>query len=313
MAEMAETEMPGKTRRQEKPKPRSAFRRREVKAINSFMSWVGGKKALRKIILPLFPHRYERYIEVFGGGGWILFHKPPAGDFEVYNDFNGLLVNLFRCVRDSPEELIEKLRWVINAREDFEKVRTALARGSPADSVTRAALFYQLIRHSYASGLKSYASQPHDLWADFPLIRQAHRRLRQVVIENQDFERLIRHYDRPESFFYCDPPYFETEGYYANIGEEGFSEADHLRLRDTLLNSKGQFLLSYNDCVFIRKLYDAPGLSIQPVSRLNTIKQRYDSGCLFEELLIANYDTGKRRRLSPRQLNLFTNETEENT
>lgn len=56
------------------------------------MSWVGGKKALRDEILPRFPLDYKRYIEVFGGGGWVLFHKNPGKDFEIYNDFNGDLV-----------------------------------------------------------------------------------------------------------------------------------------------------------------------------------------------------------------------------
>lgn len=126
------------------------------------MSWIGGKKALRELIVRLFPLYYERYIEVFGGGGWVLFHKPPGNDFEVYNDFNGLLVNLYRCVRDKPEELMEALRYVLNAREDFDRIRSALARDSPASDVQRAAWFYQLIRYSYASGLTSFGSQPHD-------------------------------------------------------------------------------------------------------------------------------------------------------
>ena len=124
------------------------------------MSWIGGKKALRELIVRLFPLYYERYIEVFGGGGWVLFHKPPGNDFEVYNDFNGLLVNLYRCVRDKPEELMEALRYVLNAREDFDRIRSALARDSPASDVQRAAWFYQLIRYSYASGLTSFGSQP---------------------------------------------------------------------------------------------------------------------------------------------------------
>ena len=37
----------------------------------------------------MFPANFDRYIEVFGGGGWVLFHKPPGTDFEVYNDLNG--------------------------------------------------------------------------------------------------------------------------------------------------------------------------------------------------------------------------------
>ena len=73
--------------------------------INSFMSWVGGKKALRDEILARFPLEYRRYIEVFGGAGWVLFHKPPGSDFEVFNDFNGNLVNLYRCVREQPDKL----------------------------------------------------------------------------------------------------------------------------------------------------------------------------------------------------------------
>ncbi len=96
--------------------------------MNSFMSWVGGKKALREEIVQRFPLSYERYIEVFGGGGWVLFHKPPGRDFEVYNDFNSLLANLYRCVRDRHEELIDSLRYVLNSREDFELIKQALAR-----------------------------------------------------------------------------------------------------------------------------------------------------------------------------------------
>ena len=131
--------------------------------MNSFMSWIGGKMALRDMIVPLFPLYYERYIEVFGGGGWVLFHKNPGNDFEVYNDFNELLVNLYRCVREKPDELIRELRFVLNARADFNRVRHILDCGSPASDVQKAACFYQLIRYSYASGLTSYGSQPHDM------------------------------------------------------------------------------------------------------------------------------------------------------
>ena len=281
----------------------------ERNRMNSFMSWVGGKKALREAIVARLCCSCDRYVEVFGGGARVLFHKLP-GKFEVYNDFNSLLVNLYRCVRDKPEELIAALRYVLNSREDFERARTALARDSPMDAVRKAALFYQIIRYSYASALTSYGSQPHDMRANFPLIEQAHRRLARVVVENKDFEKLVRQYDRPVSLFYCDPPYHATEGYYQNIGEDGFTEKDHIRLRDTLLSMQGKFLLSYNDDEFIRELYDAPGIRIEPVTRLNNIRQRYDPNCQFSELLIANYDMHERERASV-QLNLFDYEKEE--
>ena len=143
------------------------------------MSWIGGKKLLRDAVLCRFPLDYERFIEVFGGGGWVLFHKPPRKDLEVYNDFNVLLSNLFRCVRDKPDLLITALEYVLNSRADFDHVRLSLRQKRTTD-VQRAAWFYQIIRQSYASGLTSFASQPHDMWNDFPLIKQASRRLKDV-------------------------------------------------------------------------------------------------------------------------------------
>ena len=64
-------------------------------------------------------------------------------------------------------------------------------------------------------------------------------------------------------------------------------------------------MLSYNDDDFIRELYQRPGIRMMEVSRLNTIKQRYDNGAQFAELLIANYDFDERKRNSPSQISLF--------
>ncbi len=153
--------------------------------------------------------------------------------------------------------------------------------------------------------MTSFGGQPHNIRRDFPLIDQAHIRLGDVVIENRDFEKLIGQYDRPVSFFYLDPPYHATEGYYKNIGEEGFTDKDHVRLRDTLMQIQGKFLLSYNDDDFVRALYQRPGIRMMEVSRLNTIKQRFENGAQFAELLIANYDFDERMRNAPSQITLF--------
>ncbi len=279
--------------------------------MNSFIPWIGGKKALREQIVAMFPLYYERYIEVFGGGGWVLFYKDPGNDFEVYNDYNGLLVNLFRCVRDHPQELMEELRYVLNSRVEFDRAVATLARHGRKTEVQRAALFYQIIRQSYGAALESFGSLPHSLWADYPLIEQACRRLGKVVIEHQDFEKLIRHYDRPVSLFYCDPPYHNTEKYYKNVGEKGFTEGDHLRLRDCLKTIQGKFLLSYNDDEFIRRLYDWPEIHVVETSRIHSLRQRLEANSQFPELIISNYDPSERRRFMPAQLSLFNYEEEQ--
>ena len=274
-------------------------------SINSFMAWVGGKKALRDEILARFPRNYKRYIEVFGGAGWVLFHKPPGNDFEVFNDFNGNLVNLYRCVREQPEALRNELRYMLNSRLDFEYMKGMLHSRAVLPDVRRAAYYYALIRYSYAAGTSTFGSQPHAMWNNFPLIESAAGRLQKVVIENKDCVKLIRQYDRPASLFYLDPPYHATEGYYQNIGEDGFTETDHIRLRDALMRIEGKFLLSYNDDEFIRSLYDRPGIYLMETTRINNIKQRYDNGAQFPELIIANYDMHERLRVAPSQMNLF--------
>lgn len=172
-------------------------------------------------------------------------------DFEVINDYNSNLANLYRCVRDKPNKLKYKLRYVLNSREDFNWISGLHKNGlfSRFYDVDRAAKFYQLIRYSYASSLDSFEVSRIQC-GRFPQIDMASRRLQKVVIENRDFEKLIRQYDRPVSFFYCDPPYFATENYYKDVG---FKTADHIRLRDSLLDIKGKFLVSYNDCPEIRE------------------------------------------------------------
>lgn len=270
-------------------------------SINSFMAWVGGKKALRDEILARFPRNYKRYIEVFGGAGWVLFHKPPGNDFEVFNDFNGNLVNLYRCVREQPNALRNELRYMLNSRLDFEYMKGMLHSQAVLPDVRRAAYYYALIRYSYAAGTSTFGSQPHAMWNNFPLIESAAGRLQKVVIENKDCVKLIRQYDRPESFFYCDPPYYNADQYYEAVSSDGF---DHAGLADALLGIKGKFLLSYNDCPEIRALYDRPGIVVEGISRLSNIAQRYENGKQYPELLISNYDTTELAR-SCVQLTLF--------
>lgn len=275
--------------------------------MNSFMSWVGGKKSLRDKILIRFPLDYGRYVEVFGGAGWVLFHKTPEA-FEVFNDANGNLVNLYRCVRQNARKLIYKLRYMINARDDFRCIVQQRRRGlfTRFHDYDRAARFYYLIQYSYGHKTDQYCCKPVSMWKKFPIIERAAERLQTVAIENRDFEELIKLYDRPDSFFYCDPPYYDTECFYKDVD---FTREDHIRLRNTLLECEGKFLVSYNDCPEIRELWDIPGIYIEEITRLNNLAQRYESGAEYHELFISNYDTSERRNLN-RQLSFLDDDEE---
>ena len=159
------------------------------------------------------------------------------------------------------------------------------------------------LNYKFANAAKDVFSKEYEIYQkicnDFQNITELQDRMANVVVENQDFETLIKHYDRPDAFFYADPPYFSTEDMY----EVGFGWDDHVRLRDTLKSIKGKFLLSYNDCPEIRELYE--GFSLFDFSRTHSMAQRYEAGKEFKELLIGNYDLFERERGKPRQLPLF--------
>ena len=271
----------------------------EVINIKTPVSRVGNKTAILHILYALFPLHYGRFIDVFGGSGSVLLGKPTIDAFEVYNDFDRNLVNLFRCMKERTMATIRELGFCnLNSREDFIAIRkffdhetfddrflteelmlTEIMLPPPEAAelkeirlritedhdVRRAAMFLKLLRNSYSSSGKSFASQPFDIRKLFGLIQELEDRMANVVIENQDFETL--------------------------------------RLRETLGRIKGKFLLSYNDCPEIRELYD--GFSLFDFSRTHSMAQRYEAGKEFKELLIANYDYYERENAKPKQLTLF--------
>lgn len=198
------------------------------------------------------------------------------------------------------EHLAEELEIATHFLKEPEaaEIRDILMERAAVGDVKRAAAFYKIIRYSYGSGCTSYGCQPFDIRKTFTIIWEANRRLKDTVIENKDFEALIRQYDRPNAFFYCDPPYYMTEGHYA----VEFRKTDHQRLRDALADCMGKWMVSYNDCEFIRELYQ--DYTITPVTRLNNLAQRYEGGCEYPEVIITNYNPKERENASF-QMNLF--------
>ena len=244
------------------------------------------------------------YVEVFGGGGSVLLNKERSVR-EVLNDANGNLINLYRVVREHPEELKDRLLYVMHNREDFKLAQRRLAQFPPADPIQRAADFYQVIRQSYAGNGKQFCTVARSMWAGFPAIDRVAGRLQGVTLEKEDFGVIFNRYDSPTTVFYLDPPYFFTEDYYPG---GIFLRSDHQRLAAILLHAEGRWLLSYNLCPEVLELYQQPGILIEEVDRINNMAQRYEGGAVYQEVLISNYDT---RKSAQAQLHLFEPAAEE--
>ena len=92
-----------------------------ISGTKSPLSWVGGKSLLAAKILPLAP-AHTCYVEVFAGAAWMLFKKPES-KAEVINDINVDLVTLYRVVQHHLDEFVRYFKWMLVAREEFERLR----------------------------------------------------------------------------------------------------------------------------------------------------------------------------------------------
>lgn len=177
--------------------------------MNSFISWIGGKKLLRNEICQRFPKEYEKYVEVFGGAGWILFNHERSKVLEIYNDYNSELVNLFRCMKFHSEEVKRQLKFLLNSREVFKDFQSQYSVRGLTD-IQRAARFFVLIKFSYASKMAIFGCVKRNIENMTSMFEEIQKRLNNVIIENEDFEKLIKMQDKENTFFYLDPPYFRN-------------------------------------------------------------------------------------------------------
>ena len=96
----------------------------KVVNIKTPVSRVGNKSSILHILYAVFPLNYGRFIDVFGGSGSVLLGKPEIHPFEVYNDFDRNLANLFHCMKERTVATIRELGFCnLNSREDFIAIR----------------------------------------------------------------------------------------------------------------------------------------------------------------------------------------------
>ena len=254
--------------------------------MKSFIGWIGGKSHLKNQIIPLIPKDCNRYIEVCGGAGWVLFGKDKVkGQMEVFNDIDGDLINLYRQIKNNCSALQNEIDW-LQSRELFKSYRYDIENVAELSDIQRAARYLYLIKCSFGSNRNSFATATKRIYNvidELPLYKE---RLKDVIIENRDFENLIKTYDRPSAVFYIDPPYVQSEGYY-NKKYVSFNKDDHLRLNSVLKGIKGRFILSYNACDFVCEMYNA--FNIRYVYRNNLLPAKPENRSEFKEVIITNY------------------------
>ena len=279
------------------------------------ISYIGGKSRIGKWIVPFYPKDMETYVEGFSGMFWCFFnmdltHYPKLKNI-VYNDFNPLNANLFKCVRNHQELLKECDKLVVQekgviptnpiCKQNFENFQKEIFSndfviGDEPNYEVAAKYVYVLTQ--VFSGSKPETSKFIDLKGNYhskftsfknKLQNSNYQKLFESIthVENMDFEDLLKKYDSPTTYFYMDPPYWKTENYYSN---HDFDVNDHTRLANTLKSLKGKWSLSYYDFPLLSEWFpkDEYVWASKQFAKAAAAKKGVSQN-MGEELLIMNY------------------------
>lgn len=249
--------------------------------------YIGGKRRLAADLcrrIAALPHR--TYAEAFVGMGGIFFRRQSAPPAEVINDRNGEVANLFRILQRHYPQFMETLRFQITSRREFERLKAS----DPATltDLERAGRFLYLQRLAFGGkvsgqnfGVDPKGTAGFNLTRLAPMLEEVHERLSGVVIENLDWLAFINRYDRPETLFYLDPPYWNSEGDY---GKELFGREQFAVMAERLSSLTGRFILSINDLPEVRAVFS--GFAFEEVELRYSVNG--GRGTLARELVITN-------------------------
>lgn len=273
--------------------------------IMPILKWVGGKRQLLHEIIPLIPEKVTTYVEPFVGGGAVLFEYQPKK--AVINDLNEELINVYRVIKDSPEELIKLLikHKEKNSEEYFYQIR-ALDREDnfleKYSNVERAARTIYLNKTCY-NGLyrvnsKGQFNTPFGLYKNPKIVNEPviyaishYFNKNKIKIMNDDYKEALK-YLRKGAFVYFDPPYLpiSTSSNFTSYTENGFSFQHQVELKeqcDKLDNRGINFLLSNSYHPDILELYKDYNIKIIKAKRqINSIADKRGE---INEVLVYNY------------------------
>jgi len=222
--------------------------------------YYGGKYEMSKKLIPLIPH-HNRYFEMFAGGLSMFFRKPKV-KWNVLNDKDSNIVNLYMCVMLKRKELIDNLFWIPKSRELFLNFKGEIRDENHTFEMPdplQAAKYLYCIRYSFNKLIHTPFSMNKDMNKDWEAeLTYSRKFLGGATIENLDFSELVDKYKtKSGDFWYLDPPYIVAteKGTYYN---HSFTMEDHERLRESVQkihDSGANFMVSYDYREEIAELY----------------------------------------------------------
>ena len=244
------------------------------------ITYFGSKSRIGSWIVDYYPINIETYVEPFAGAMWCFFNmdltKYPNLKTVVYNDYNQLNSNLYRCTKNHKEfyqELIKypcqqygvtdtpkEYREMFNEfqKEVFDEnlkldntpnykiaAKYAYVLAQTFSSMSPSTAKYIDLKGKYRSKFLSFVNK-------FNNPKYIEHLEKITFIENMDFEDVIEKYDSLSTFYYLDPPYKFREDKYS---KHNFVSETHERLMNVIKKTKGKWCLSYYDFPELHEWY----------------------------------------------------------
>ena len=231
--------------------------------MTSPLRYPGGKTRARKVLDAIMNEyfdvsAFETVISpFFGGGSFELYLQRKYGVYIVANDKFVPLAQFWTSCKLSKKRLCDELDRTKVTKEDFLRMQNTIMSET---GVTQSVIYFAINRCSFSGatlsgGFSAEASKKRFTASSVNRIRELD--LSRFEMHNTDFEDVMkaRKCRSDRSLMFLDPPYYlESSRLYGKNGDmhESFP---HEKLRECLSDQKSWFM-TYNDCDYIRELYE---------------------------------------------------------
>ena len=238
---------------------------------------LGNKSAIATEIQKYFPE-HRVYIEPFFGAGGMYFNKPKA-KYNIVNDLDSDVFNLFMVVMNQKEEL-EKAFYKMPIHSDLLDYWKQNKETEPIKKALRFLFLSNFTFMGSGEMIKTGTENPKSIF--FERINACYDYIFDTQFLNCDFKRFFveaRINDKEQTFIYCDPPYVNTCDNYSN----SFKEQDSIDLFDTLQKMDCKWAMSEFNNPFILEQAEQRKLNVHIIGERQNLKNRRT------EILITNY------------------------
>jgi len=247
---------------------------------------LGNKKKIAKEIQKYFPP-HKIYIEPFFGAGGMFFNKPKA-KYNIVNDLDSDVFNLFQVVMNEKEEL-EKAFYIMPIHSDLLKHWQENNENEP---IKKALRFLTLKNLTLFGQGDIYRYGDRNLKDEFfKVIDFTFDKINNVQFTNYNFQDFFKKISFPSDlskvFIYSDPPYLNMTDKRPYNGLL-FTKEQSLLLFNTLEETKCKFAMSEFDHPFILEQAKQRNLNVIIIGERQNLKNRRT------EILVTNYENNQK-------------------